>query len=166
MLIRKAKSSPREDVMKTPWRFAFAVLFIVSGINVMAVPSRKPAIKASNAIVTLDLYSGRSNPTWSLSGAVVTELLRRLQSLEASEVGPSRFDGLGYRVVRAELRGEAKTEALVSASRGVVTVEQAGERFRFADTGRQFELWLVNTGTGEIPPEVLQYVTGEIAKPQ
>jgi hypothetical protein len=152
--------------MKKLWRFALAVLFIVSGINVMATPSQKPAIKASNAVVTLDVYSGRPNPTWSLSGAVAAELLRRLQSLEASEVGPPEFDGLGYRAVRAELRAQAKTAAVVIASRGVVTVEQAGERFCFADTGRQFELWLVNTGTGEIPPEVLQYVTGEIAKPR
>jgi hypothetical protein len=43
-------------------------------------------------------------------------------------------------------------------------VEQAGQRFRYADTDRQFELWLVNTGTGRVAPDVLQYVAAEIAK--
>jgi hypothetical protein len=150
--------------MKTLCRIVLPILFVVSGILVMAAPSDKPAIKASNAVITLDLYSGRPNPTWSLSGAVTAELLHRLQALEASKVDTQEFDGLGYRAVRAELQEQTKIAAVVSASRGVVTVEQAGQRFRFADTGRQFELWLVNTGTGHVPPDVLQYVAGEIAK--
>jgi hypothetical protein len=152
--------------MKTPSRVVLAVLFITSGIHVMAAPSDKPTVHASNAVVTLDVYSGRPNPTWSLSEAMTAELLRRLQALEASKVDAPEFDGLGYRAVRAELQDQAKSVAVVSASRGLVTLEQAGQRFRYADSGRQFELWLVNTGTGHVSPDALRYVTGEIAKPQ
>jgi hypothetical protein len=152
--------------MKTLWRIALAILFEISGIHVMAAPNGRPAIKVSNAVVTLDVYSGRPNPTWTLSGAVAAELLARLQGLEASEVSTPEFDGLGYRAVRAELQEQAKCVAVLSAWRGVVTVEQAGQRFRYADTNRQFELWLVDSGTGHVPPEVLQYVAGQIANPR
>ena len=132
----------------------------------MAVANDKRVIEASSAVVTLDVFSGRPNPTWSLSEPVTAELLRRLQALDASKVDGPEFDGLGYRAVRAEFQGQAEG-IVVTASRGIVTLEQAGQRFRYADVGRQFELWLVNTGAGHVTPDVLLYVTGEIgSKPR
>jgi hypothetical protein len=163
--MQAAKSSPRESaVMMVSRRMALAVLFIASGMPVMAASSEEPAITASNAVVTLDLYSGRPNPAWPLSAVATHELLHRLQALDVMKVDTPEFDGLGYRAVRAELHEQAKRAAVVTAARGVVTVEQAGRLFRYADADRQFELWLVNTGTGHIAPDVLQYVAAEIAK--
>lgn len=128
----------------------------------MAAAAEKPVLNVSSAAVTLDVYSGRPNPTWPLSASMTAELVRRLGALTTSSADVADFDGLGYRAVQAELIGGPKG-TVVTASRGVVTLDQAGERFRYTDPGRQFELWLVNTGADHLPSDLLQYVTKEIA---
>lgn len=128
----------------------------------MAAAAEKPVLNVSSAAVTLDVYSGRPNPIWSLSASMTAELVRRLGALTTSSADVADFDGLGYRAVQAELVGDPKGTVVI-ASRGVVTLDQAGERFRYADPGRQFELWLVNTGADHLPSDLLQYVTKEIA---
>lgn len=148
--------------MKAPPRVLLGVLLLTLGTSVMALAADKPVIKASSAVVTLDVFSGRPNPTWSLSQPATAELLRRLGALETSKVDAREFDDLGYRSVKAELAGEAK-DTVVTASRGVVTLDRAGERFQYTDAGRQFELWLVNTGASHLTADLLRYVTGEIA---
>lgn len=147
---------------KTPRLGLLGVLLLTLGVHSMAAAADKPVINASSAAVTLDVYSGRPNPTWPLSETMTAELLRRLGALNASSVDVADFDGLGYRAVQAEFTGEPKGTG-VSASRGIVTLDQAGQRFRYADPGRQFELWLVNTGADHLPSDLLQYVTKEIA---
>ncbi|HWN49268.1 MAG TPA: hypothetical protein VNO18_05480 [Xanthobacteraceae bacterium] len=153
--------------MKTLGRVSLAVLFLTWGLNAMAASNNKHVISASNAVVTLDVFSGRPNPTWSLPESTTVELLRRLQALEESKVDALEFDGLGYRGVSAEFHDQSKGVIDVKASRGFVTLNQSGQRFRYVDPGRQFELWLVNTGAGHLTPDLLQYVTKEIvSKPQ
>jgi hypothetical protein len=152
--------------MKTHWRVSLAILFLTSGINVMAAPNEKP-VSASNAVVTLDVFSGRPNPTWSLSEPATAELLRRIQALDAAKSDAPEFQNLGYRAVRVEFQEPNKGEVVVTASRGTVTLERTGQRLSLADAGRKFELWLANTGAGHLTPDLLRYVTGEIAsKPQ
>jgi len=129
----------------------------------MAAPSDKPVLKVSTAVVTLDVYSGRPNPTWRLSEPTTAELLRRLQTLDASKVQVPKNEDLGYRAVSAELQEQTKDVVVVTASRGIVTLDKSGEQFRYADPGRQFELWLVNTGADHLTPDILRYVVGEIA---
>jgi hypothetical protein len=153
--------------MKMPWRVSLAVFFLTWGLNAMAASNNQPVISASNVVVTLDVFSGRPNPTWSLSEPTTVEFSRRLHALEASKVDAPEFDDLGYRAVGAQFQDQMKGVVVVKASRGLVTLDQAGQRFRYIDPGRQFELWLVNTGAGHVTPDVLQYVTREIAsKPQ
>jgi lipoprotein-anchoring transpeptidase ErfK/SrfK len=132
----------------------------------MAAPNGKPVTAASNVVVTLDVYSGRPNPTWSMAEGMTVEFLRRLHALDGSKAAPREFENLGYRAVSAEFQDETKGTIVVKASRGIVTVDRAGQRFHYLDAGRQFELWLVNTGTTHLTPDILRYVTGEIAKPQ
>ncbi len=47
-------------------------------------------------IVELDVFSGRPNPTWSVSAERSMELLHALQDLPPADQ-PSRKNGLGYR---------------------------------------------------------------------
>jgi hypothetical protein len=149
------------------WRVSLAILFLTWGMHAMAAPNDKPVITASNVVVTLDVFSGRPNPTWSLAEGTTVEFLRRLHALDVSKVGAREFEDLGYRAVSAEFQDQTKGTVVVKASRGIVTLDQAGQRFHYLDAGRQFELWLVNTGAAHITPDVLRYVTGEIAsKPQ
>ena len=152
----------REPVRKL-WRFAPALLCLSLGMPAMSAP--KAAATPAGAVVTLDVYSGRPNPSWPLSEALTAELRRRLDGMPASKPAGSEFDGLGYRAVSAELPASAGA-AVVTAARGVVTYEGGGERRAYADPGRQFELWLVRTGADHLPPDLLQYVEREVAKPQ
>jgi len=138
-------------------------VLIVSGIHLMPASGETLLPKASTAVVTLDVFSGRPNPTWALSEQRTAELLHRLQALEPTKVETPEFDGLGYRAVRVELQQPGNGAAVVTAARGLVTLDRADERVRYTDAGRQFELWLVNTGSDQLPPDLLRYVTGEIA---
>jgi lipoprotein-anchoring transpeptidase ErfK/SrfK len=135
-------------------------------MHAMAAPNDKPVITASNVVVTLDAYSGRPNPTWSMAEGMTVEFLRRLHALDGSKAAPREFEDLGYRAVSAEFQDETKGTVVVKASRGIVTLDRAGQRSHYLDAGRQFELWLVNTGAAHLTPDILRYVTGEIAKPQ
>jgi len=135
-------------------------------MHAMAAPNDMPITTASKVVVTLDVYSGRPNPTWSLAEGMTVEFLRRLHALDGSKAAPREFENLGYRAVSVELQDETKGTVVVKASRGIVTLDRAGQRFHYVDAGRQFELWLVNTGAAHLTPDILRYVTGEIAKPQ
>jgi hypothetical protein len=118
---------------------------------------------AAAAVVTLDVYSGRPNPTWTLSRSIASDLMRRIEALSTARSKPQPFDGLGYRGVRVQMQGEGET-VTVAASNGGVTVVKGGREVHYADPGSRFELWLVETGAGRVPADVLQFVTGEVAK--
>ena len=153
--------------MKTSWRLSLAVLFLTWGLHAMAASHDQPVTKASNVVVTLDVFSGRPNPTWSLSEGTAAEFLQRLHGLEVSKAAAREFDDLGYRAVSAEFHDQTQGAVVVKASHGVVTLDRAGQRLHYLDAGRQFELWLVNTGAAHLTPDLFRYVTGEIAsKPQ
>lgn len=152
--------------IRASWRVSLAVLFLTWGMHAMAAPNDKPVTSASNVVVTLDVYSGRPNPTWPLAEGMTVEFLRRLHALDGSKAAPREFEDLGYRAVSVELQDETKGTVVVKASRGIVTLNRAGQQFHYVDAGRQFELWLVNTGAAHLTPDTLRYVTGEIAKRQ
>ena len=151
---------------RASWRVSLAVLFLTWGMHAMAAPDDKPVTTASNVVVTLDVFSGRPNPTWSLAEGMTVEFLRRLHALDGAKAAPREFEDLGYRAVSAEFQDETKGTVVVKASRGVVTLDRAGQRVHFLDSGRQFESWLVNTGAAHLTADILRYVTGEIAKRQ
>jgi hypothetical protein len=156
----------RVSSIRASWRVSFAILFLTWGMNAMAAPNDKPVTAASNIVVTLDVYSGRPNPTWPLAEGMTAEFLRRLHALDSSKAAPREFEDLGYRAVSAQFQDETKGTVVVKASRGIVTLEWAGQRVHYVDAGRQFESWLVNTGAAHLTPDILRYVTGEIAKRQ
>jgi hypothetical protein len=79
--------------------------------------------------VELDIFSGRPNPRWSLSGRRVTELEERLTGLESVEAGEPR--GLGYRGL--VIRSNSGVE--IRAFNSVITVTQAHGKSSFGDRG-------------------------------
>jgi hypothetical protein len=160
------RTLPGANSMKVSWRVSLAILFLTWGMHAMAAPNDMPITTASKVVVTLDVYSGRPNPTWSLAEGMTVEFLRRLHALDGSKAAPREFENLGYRAVSVELQDETKGTVVVKASRGIVTLDRAGQRFHYVDAGRQFELWLVNTGATHLTPDILRYVTSEIAKRQ
>jgi hypothetical protein len=161
-----SRTLPDANFMKVCLRVSLVIFLLTWGMHAMAAPDDKPVTTASNVVVTLDVFSGRPNPTWSLAEGMTVEFLRRLRALDSSKAAPREFEDLGYRAVSAEFQDETKGTVVVKASRGMVTLDRAGQRVHYLDSGRQFESWLVNTGAAHLTPDILRYVTGEIAKRQ
>ena len=99
--------------------------------------------KGSGVEVTLDVFSGRPNPSWILSGDDVTELARRLTGLAPSDK-PAAEDDLGYRgfrITNADRKPGLPFDVIVA--NGVVTIHDQSGDHRFVDsTG--IERWLVD----------------------
>lgn len=98
--------------------------------------------------VTLDVFSGRPNPSWSLSVQEERELARLLSDLPPTEervVG----NGLGYRgfrITNPEQRLGLPSEIVVA--KGVVIIRDEGETNYYSDsTG--IEQWLIQQAQGK-----------------
>jgi hypothetical protein len=93
-------------------------------------------------LVTLEVFSGRPNPSWSLSADEEQELTRRLQGLPPSGASSAAGD-LGYRgfrIVNNSRRAQLPSEVVVT--QGVVTVRDDRGSRHYTDVNG-IESWLV-----------------------
>jgi hypothetical protein len=95
------------------------------------------------AVVTLNIYSGRPNPTWTLSPESTRELVEKVEALPATDTLPARPDGLGYRGLTVNL---ARPPMRIVVGGGSVARTSGGATTNLADTNRAFERWLLDTG--------------------
>ncbi len=116
----------------------------------------------SAANVTVEVYSGRPDPTWALDDASLKALRERVNALKAAAPDTPAFEGLGYRGIRVAMPG-ADALRSVSVSRGIVTIERGTEKSRFVDSGRELELWLVKSGEKTLTPTLFKQVTDKIS---
>jgi hypothetical protein len=65
-------------------------------LTLLLLACARPAPSTSEISVELDAFSGRPNPTWTLSSAEAEEALRRLRGLPSADA-PVPDMGLGYR---------------------------------------------------------------------
>jgi hypothetical protein len=111
--------------------------------------------------VELDVFSGRPNPTWTLSDADRADLRARLDALPAASATELGAD-LGYRgfVVRMP----AAEGDIVTVRRGSVHVSGDGHGTGgyYRDPDRGLERWLLTTGGTQVGPEVAQLVEQEL----
>ena len=116
-------------------------------------------------VVTLDVYSGRPNPEWTLSDGEVRELHARLDAL-SNPLGsqPSRNEALGYRGLRVTTQRESKDVEL-TVGKGTIAVESGASAAYYRDTNRQLERWLFDTGKPKLRPQLVQSVEQALAKP-
>jgi|SRR5215203_980410 len=104
------------------------------------------------AIVEVDLFSGRPNPSWSLTPEEAAHLVEIVDELEpaAAREAPG---WLGYRGIRFRLlRQGREIESAQSFDEHLSRQGAAGTR-HLADPGRKVERWLLGTGEGRIEPE-------------
>jgi len=99
--------------------------------------STVPITLGSEAEVQVDVFSGRRNPHWTLSGEPLRELERRLDGLPEAEEPPDP-PGLGYRGFLIE-----GSRAQVRAFRSVIIVMREGRTSAFKDE-RGLEQYLLN----------------------
>jgi len=105
-------------------------------------------------IAGASIFSGRPDPTWTVS----LEIVERLQSLWVSlpplDASPPQPPALGYR--GCFLRDKAKQREWV-AYKGAVTLQTPSESETRRDAQREFEPLLLHSApAGLIPPQILQ----------
>jgi hypothetical protein len=114
--------------------------------------------------VTLDIYSGRQNPSWELTPTQTSELLNRAARLRPSNV-KGTFDKLGYRglIVTGVATKILGFDELRISSGFVVGLGVAIEQ-TFLDTDRELERWLFGTSYGILDNSVRAFVDQELSQ--
>jgi len=115
------------------------------------------------AEVTLGIYSGLPDPSWSLTGSQARTLAGMLDRLEPVE-GQLPEGGLGYRGFAVELAGSDMGEA-VRADAGLVEVTRLGGTRLYQDPERSVERWLLETGRDSLTPEIVQEIEHSLQEP-
>jgi hypothetical protein len=115
--------------------------------------------------ITLNVFSGRPNPTWLLNDSEEDQLADRLRSSqELTERRPSgAFGGLGYRgfsITRDAAHPQGPLSMMVH--QGIVD-QQSGGANVIASPG--LETWLAQTGQAYIPDVVQDHLRSAIAAP-
>ncbi len=115
------------------------------------------------ATVTLGIYSGLPDPSWSLTRSQALTLAGMLDRLEPVE-GQLPEGGLGYRGFAVELAGSDVGEA-VRADAGLVEVTGPGGTRLYQDPERGVERWLLETGRSILSPEIVREIERALQGP-
>jgi hypothetical protein len=112
---------------------------------------------ADEVRLTLGIYSGRPDPTWTLAGAEAAAVERAIQALPEAAGSPPE-GGLGYHgftVARAGIN--------VTAYLGTVWAGGSGPQVIRQDPGRTVERLLLELGRAELTPEEIAEVERSLA---
>jgi hypothetical protein len=109
--------------------------------------------------VTLDIFSGRPNPSWPMRPEDEKELARRLAGLRRARQVPSG-ENLGYRgFVISNQPGESGMQTEVRVFEGVVTIKGNPGTSMFLDTNH-LEKWLAEQAREQGLASLLASVPG------
>lgn len=124
----------------------------------MAASSKRLGGEQTSAVVTMNIYSGRPDPKWTLSQADLATLLTRLDALpEARGEAPASHAALGYRGLSVTFSGGAAAEF----GAGRITLDGGAS---LVDDKRALERWLVETGRAQIDGRAVETALGRIDK--
>ena len=117
-------------------------------------------------IVTLDVFSGRPNPTWLLPDDHHAKLTERLNAVQqpTAQKASGVLGGLGYRGFT--VRHTPDSPALHSdfhVHEGII--DKGLKETNLISQDRELESWLLTTAGDAIPNEVRAHVEAEIKKP-
>ncbi len=113
--------------------------------------------------VTLDMFSGRPNPEWTLPPGDAAALAGILGGLrEEGGPPPPNPEGLGYRGFVVRGVGDALPGCDEVRVKGERLTARCGRAPRvLADPGRAAERWLVEHARDQVEPEVHEALRGE-----
>ncbi len=115
------------------------------------------------AQATLRVFSGRPNPTWTLTPTQTTELQARLASLTATDQPFDDSGWLGYAgLVLLQPESEGAPAQTILADRGIVRIENGDQVTLWADPNRSVERWLLDTAAGQVEEAVIEAARQEI----
>ena len=148
------------------WLLAFCFLACTINDKRQTLLTAATPANVKNAKVTLQIFSGRENPSWSLSEKQIDELLRLLNNLPKAE--PVDFqDGLGYSgfLVTLTENTTGKTQEIV-AYKGQILYKTAAADAYFADRDRRMEIFLLKSGDSNLDDKLSESIKDEIESPQ
>lgn len=149
----------------TIWLFVFYFLACGHDYQQQSMPVAVTPNNVKKARVTLQVYSGRENPSWDLSEKQISDLLTLVGDLPKAE--PFTLpDNLGYRGFQVELTENAaeKTQEIV-AYKGRVLYKSAEADKYFTDRERRLEMSLLNSADS-LNEELKKFVRDEITAEQ
>lgn len=124
--------------------------------------SKLSAAPPRSAEVEADLFSGRPNPNWELSGTLSGHLISyaaQLPDIERQEM----FDGLGYRGFLVSFDQAKEDESIVWRVKGaVLEIKQAGTTVYKRDESRSIESRLLESGMPYLDDPIFQRLEREI----
>jgi hypothetical protein len=126
--------------------------------------STDPGPVATQTQVTLSIFSGRPDPSWTLGQSQTDEFMRKAYALPAS-VTPPDFppSKLGYRGFRVQaFDASSQTIASFTIYGGIILREQNATTTYSADLGRAVERWLLASGQATLSAETYAAVAAEI----
>ena len=142
----------------------FGVLFVfLAAANCGAVGStiEQPKSKVTKARVMLSIFSGRPNPTWTLSAKNAEQLVTKINKLPKSDAAFSP-DGLGYTGFQIELTDSESRKSKITAYKGLVVYNVNDTSYYFSDSRRSIEKLLIESGKLTLDHQLYQTVKAEI----
>jgi hypothetical protein len=116
----------------------------------------------NTSLVTLRIFSGRPDPTWTLSVRQMTHLSNLISTLTPLiPVPPMMEGGLGYQGFRVERLKDIEVRDPLFTFQGIVWLGPRGDASALIDPERRVERWLLDTGHGALSSTL--YLTVESA---
>jgi hypothetical protein len=114
--------------------------------------------------VTLGLYSGRPDPSWTLSDVQVAALVGQLAALPAA-IGSAPQGGLGYHGFSIVVRRPGQPDQTFQVYRGAVTSPGDAPGTHRADPQRTLESALLETGCSHLTATEITVVGTDLTRP-
>ncbi|MEM8529261.1 MAG: hypothetical protein AAGF95_00370 [Chloroflexota bacterium] len=112
-------------------------------------------ISVEESRVVVDVFSGRTNPSWSLSDQETVTLTTMLEGLEEVEVAHSPAGQLGFRQFVVMLASPtADASAMVSVYDTTVEVDHGDAVKYYTDTDGQVSRWLLESSKSHLDDEL------------
>lgn len=118
-----------------------------------------------SVIVTIDMYSGRENPTWELSDTEAEKLrdLLKTEHLPTQMKSPASAGRLGYRGIQISSVSAAEPPSIVRVFDGVLETN-AVDAQNFIDSNSEIEEFLIGTAGIQLNGDEVTYIQEEIQK--
>ena len=114
-------------------------------------------------VVTLDVYSGRPNPSWVLSDADSQKLTERVHAIDTvtSQKSSGALGGLGYRgFLVNHTPHSVQAHPAFHVHEGIIDKGLSEDNLVSRD--RELEDWLLSTAKGAVHDDVKTLVSGEL----
>jgi hypothetical protein len=138
-----------------PYRMTFVLMALLYAVMLSTC-------QGDDLNVELDVFSGLTNPVWNLTEEEAKEFLDMLGELAEVERREPHEEGLGYRGLIVRDPSASASFEIVSVFNSFVVVSAANSTSSYLDEDRMLELWLLETGEGEIDDELFREIRAEI----